>query len=146
MGSKFMVLKLKDIVKTALFAVLGIVFFALVINGVFGDKGEEKDVYMPGTYSSEISLPSGNLSVELKVGKNKIKSVSVTDTTETIPVFYPLFESTAEIMEKQIVEAQGTDFALKGDAPYTEQMILEAVEKNLEKAKKSLEEQNNNDT
>ena len=139
MGSRFMVLKLRDVLKTALFAVAGVVIIVLIFNMFFGNKGDAAGVYMPGTYSSEISLPSGNLMVELKVGKNRIKSVSVTDTAETIPVFYPLFESTAESMEKQILEAQGTDFALKGEAPYTEQMILEAVEKNLEKAKQSVE-------
>ena len=103
MGSRFMVLKLKDIVKTAMVAVLGVVLVILAINTVFGRNGEEKCMYKPGTYSSEINLSTGSLTVELEVGKNKIKSVSVTDTTETIPVFYPLFESTAEKMEKEVM-------------------------------------------
>ena len=138
MGSRFMVLKLKDIVKTAAVAVLGVVLVILAINTVFG-KGEEKCMYKPGTYSSEINLSTGSLNVEVEVGKNKIKSVSVTDTTETIPVFYPLFETTAEIMEEEILSAQSTDFALMGNAPETEKMILQAVERNIEKAKAAAE-------
>ena len=38
-------------------------------------------------------------------------------------------------MEKEIISAQSTDFALTGDAPETERMILQAVERNIEKAK-----------
>ena len=139
MGSRFMVLKLKDIVKTAVVAVLGVVLVILAINTVLGKGGEEKCMYKPGTYSSEINLSTGSLTVEVEVGKNKIKSVSVTDTTETIPVFYPLFETTAQTMEKEIISAQSTDFALMGNAPETEKMILQAVEKNIEKAKAEAE-------
>lgn len=139
MGSRFMVLKLKDIVKTAVVAVLGVVLVILAINTVLGKGGEEKCMYKPGTYSSEINLSTGSLTVEVEVGKNKIKSVSVTDTTETIPVFYPLFEITAESMEEEILSAQNTDFALMGNAPETEKMILQAVEKNIEKAKAEAE-------
>ena len=139
MGSRFMVLKLKDIVKTAVVAVLGVVLVILAINTVLGKGGEEKCMYKPGTYSSEINLSTGSLTVEVEVGKNKIKSVSVTDTTETIPVFYPLFEITAESMEEEILSAQNTDFALMGNAPETEKMILQAVEKNIEKAKAAAE-------
>ena len=82
-------------------------------------------------------LPDGNFTVEVTVGKNKIKSVSVTNTSETIPVFYPLVESTAEDIEEKIVSMQVLPEETVGQSPMTEKMLLEAVEKSLEKAKEN---------
>ena len=139
MGSRFMVLKFRDIVKTAVFAVIGILFFVFVLNMVLGGGKDDKAVYKPGVYSSEIDLSEGRMTVEVKVVKNKIKSVSVSNMSETVPVFYPLFESTAEKIEKLVLKEQSTDVALNSGSPMTEKMLLEAVEKNLEKAKKEAE-------
>ena len=136
MGSKFMVFKFKDMIKTAVFAVLGIMFIAAALYLVMAKTGGE-EVYKPGTYSSDVVLPDGNFTVEVTVGKNKIKSVSVTNTSETIPVFYPLVESTAKDIEEKIVSMQVLPEETLGQSPMTEKMLLEAVEKSLEKAKEN---------
>ena len=137
MGGKFLVLKFKDIVKTAVFAVIGILFFAAVIYFAFGRGDAKPTAYVPGTYSSQIELSEGRMTVEVKVGKNKIKSVSVTNESETIPVFYPLFESASKEIGKKVVKEQSTDISLETGSPMTEKMLLEAVEKNLEKARQN---------
>lgn len=135
MGGKFLVLKFKDIVKTAVFAVIGILFFAAVIYFVFGRGDAKPTAYVPGTYSSQIELSQGRMTVEVKVGKNKIKSVSVTNESETIPVFYPLFESAAKDVEKHLKKEQQMSYVPEGDTEMTSQLILQAVERSLQQAR-----------
>jgi uncharacterized protein with FMN-binding domain len=133
-SSKFMVFKFKDMVKTTVFAILGVILIAAAVYIFLGRVGGE-EVYRPGTYSSDVVLPDGNFTVEVKVGKNKIKSVSVINSSETISAFYPLVESTAEEVEEYVVKEQKTEPKEETQTPMTEKMLLEAVEKSLEKAK-----------
>ena len=114
MGGKFLVLKFKDIVKTAVFAVIGILFFAAVIYFVFGRGDAKPTAYVPGIYSSQIELSEGRMTV-----------------------FYPLFESASKEIGKKVVKEQSTDISLETGSPMTEKMLLEAVEKNLEKARQN---------
>ena len=72
--------------------------------------------------------------VEIVVDKNKIKSVSLTDTPETISVFYPLVETTAQELAKEIVKQQSTAIDVSSQNTYTAQLILDAVKKGLAQA------------
>ena len=72
--------------------------------------------------------------VEIVVDKNNIKSVSLTDTPETISVFYPLVETTAQELAKEIVKQQSTAIDVSSQNTYTAQLILDAVEKGLAQA------------
>ena len=134
-GTKFMVIKLKDLVKTAIFAILGvIILIALIYFLVPRDKTA---LYNPGVYTSSISINGEDLNVEVTVTDRKIKSVALVHTSETVPVFYPLFETAMEDVSKEIVKAQSTDVELPENAQVTSQYILEAVNQALEEAKVS---------
>ncbi len=134
-ANRFMVLKFKDIVKTAIFAVIGIIIICLVAYFIFSAKESNSQVYNPGTYSSDIILDNSKVTVEVKVSKTKIKSVKLTDCTEEVPVFYPLFEKTAENVEKQIKKEQKLSVTGDSDTPMTSRLIIQAVERSLEQAK-----------
>lgn len=135
-GSKFMVIKLKELMKTAVFAVLGVAIIVALIYFAVGKLGDSQAVYKPGVYSSQIELQNGNVTVEVKVGKNKIKKVSISSDSETVPVFYPLFNTVAEDIGKQVVKQQTTQLDTEGEGSVTTALILDAVEDSLEQARK----------
>ncbi|MGE4214293.1 MAG: hypothetical protein AB7E42_05900 [Anaerotignaceae bacterium] len=135
-GSKFMVIKLKELMKTAVFAVLGVAIIVALIYFAVGRLGDSQAVYNPGVYSSQIELQNGNVLVEVKVGKTKIKKVSVSSDSETVPVFYPLFNTVAEDIGKQVVKQQTTQLEIEGDGSVTTALILDAVDESLAQARK----------
>ncbi|MCJ7855871.1 hypothetical protein MUJ63_06080 [Lachnospiraceae bacterium NSJ-143] len=134
-ANRFMVLKFRDIIKTAVFALIGVLIILCAVYFIFSARASKEQVYNPGTYSSDIVLDNGRMTVEVKVSKTKIKSVKLTNCSEDVPVFYPLFESTAENVEKHLKKEQELSFVPDEDTPETSRVILQAVEKSLEQAK-----------
>ena len=57
-GTRFMVIKFKELIKTIIFAILGVVLIIVLINFITGAiKGNQSDVsYKTGTYTSQIDL------------------------------------------------------------------------------------------
>ncbi len=132
-GTKFVVIKFRELVKTAVFAILGVVIIIGLIY-FFLPKEEQTAVYNPGAYYAQFTLNGEMAQVEIVVDKNNIKSVSLTDTPETISVFYPLVETTAQELAKEIVKQQSTAIDVSSQNTYTAQLILDAVEKGLAQA------------
>lgn len=125
-SSRFVVIKLKDIIKTLiLIAAAVILVIALII--FIGKTGTRQSLYNPGTYTSTISFGDEEVTVSVELSKNKIKSVSVSEPTETIAVFYPLFGSSAKDISEKIVENQSADIPLSSSNPITENIILDAA-------------------
>jgi len=135
MAGRFMVFKLRDIIKNAVIFIISAAVILLAVYFIFQTVSDKKQVYMPGTYTSDIVLDNGRLTVEVKVGKNKIKSVEISDYSEEIPVFYPLFGKTAESVHKHIKKEQHLDYEHDGDTPVTSSLIMDAVERSLEEAR-----------
>ena len=129
-GTRFVVIKFRELVKTIVFAILGVIIIIGLIY-FFLPKEEETAVYRPGTYYSQFTLHGETAEVEIVVDKNNIKSVSLTDMPETISVFYPLVETTA----KEVGKEQSTAIDISQNT-YTAQLILDAVEKGLAEATK----------
>lgn len=134
-SSKFIVLKLKDIIKAIIFIVIAI---ALIITLIIflGKAGTRQCLYNPGTYSSVITFGDENITVSVTVDKNEIESVAVDEPSETVSVFYPLFPTAAESVSRKVIESQSLDISLSADNPVTEGIILDAVSQCIERAKK----------
>lgn len=132
-GTKFIVIKFRELVKTAVFAILGVIIIIGLIY-FFLPKGEKTALYNPGTYYAQFALNGELAEVEIVVDKDSIKSVSLTQMPETISVFYPLVETTAEEIGDQIVRQQSTAIDVSSQNTYTVQLILTAVEKGLAEA------------
>lgn len=133
-GTRFMVIKFKELVKTAIFAILGIIIIIGLIY-FFLPKAQQNALYEPGTYKAEVNLNGQTAQVEVSVSKDKIKSVKLTEVSEAIPVFYPLAESTAGELAAAIVQSQSLDVAVSEQSAYTAELLLDAVGRGLEKAK-----------
>jgi uncharacterized protein with FMN-binding domain len=140
-GTKIFVLQLKDVIKTILFAVLGLVLILLLIylfvprnsNEPAATTGEA--AYVPGSYAAEIILHNSPVEISVTVSDEEILSVTMTNMAETQEVFYPLFQPVMETLSKDIVEYQTTQLEPSVDYPITSQILLDAVQSALDKAK-----------
>lgn len=140
-GTKIFVLQLKELIKSAIFALAGLVLIILLIY-LFVPRSKEEPVnastvvlYQPGTYSSEIILHNNPVQVDVTVSDNEIISVTMQNMAETQEVFYPLFEPAMETLSQAILENQTLEITPSADYPVTGGILLKAVNAALEQAK-----------
>ena len=141
MGSKtkIIVLHMKEIIYTAIFAALGIlliILLAVMFAPGSGDGDSEvKKQYTPGIYTSTLTLNNANLEVEVSVDESRINSIRFSNLDETVTAMFPLIQPAIEDIAEQIYDSQSLDdISLPEDTPYTSQMILNAIKEAVEKA------------
>lgn len=145
MSTKIVVVKLKEVAKTSIFAVLGIIVLCFIIylfmpnisssKPELNNQGNVLNIFNAGTYSSEIVLHSNPVLVEVTVSDTEIVNISMTNLAEVQEVFYPLFGRSIEDISAKIIEHQSTDILYTSDSPFTDQIILDAVDNALVNAK-----------
>jgi len=140
-GTKIFVLQLKDVIKTTLFAVMGLVLILLLVylfvphsKDTESTGGSSSALYVPGTYSAQIMLNDAPVTVDVTVSSDKITKVKMSNLAETQAVFYPLVQPVMDTLSKEIVEYQTTDINPSSDYPVTGQILLDAVQTALNKA------------
>ena len=134
--TKIVVLHMKEIIYTAIFAALALLVIVLLIF-MFGTGKKDSAVkqYTPGTYTSTLTLNNTNLEVEVSVDAYKINSIRFSNLDETVTTMFPLIQPAIEEIAEQIYETQSPDsITLSEDTPYTSQLILDAVSEAVEKA------------
>lgn len=129
-----MVVKLREVIKTGVFAILGVIILGVIIY-LFIPKNDGKTSYNPGVYSSEIILHSNPVLVEVIVSKDEILDISLLNMGETQEVFYPLFTDSIDEVSREIIKNQSTDIESTVDKSMTTEILLKAVDKALEEAK-----------
>ena len=141
MGSrtKIIVLHMKEIIYTAIFAALGILLIVLLVIMFRPGKGTDttgtEKQYTPGIYTSTLTLNNTNLEVEVSVDESRINSIRFSNLYETVTAMFPLIQPAIEDIAEQVYETQSLDdIALSDDAPYTSQMILNAIKDAVAKA------------
>ena len=141
MGSKtkIVVLHMKEIVYTAVFAALGILLIILLAVMFRPDSGpQDTDAdkqYTPGIYTSSLTLNNANLEVEVSVDESHINSIRFSNLDETVAAMFPLIQPAIEDIAEQVYETQSLDdISLPEDTPYTSQMILDAIKEAVDKA------------
>lgn len=135
MGSKFIVIKFRDVLKKFILTVIG---FA-IIGGILYfciQENDDEACYNEGVYSSEIILHNNPVSVQVTVSKSEITDISLLNMDETQAVFYPLFQQSLNEIANEIIEKQSTNIVLSNDKSTTGGILLKAVNSALEKAKK----------
>ena len=141
MGSrtKIVVLHMKELIYTAIFAALGILLVILLFimfrpekDTAGADTGKQ---YTPGIYTSSLTLNNTNLEVEVSVDESRINSIRFSNLDETVTTMFPLIQPAIEDIAEQVYETQSLDdVSLSEDAPYTSQIILDAIKEAVEKA------------
>jgi uncharacterized protein with FMN-binding domain len=138
--TKIVVIQLKEIIYTVIFAALGILLILLLIFMFKPDKSKETassatDLYTAGVYTSSITLNDTALNLEVVVDKNHINHVSIKNIDEAITAMYPLVEPSLEAIATQLYNDVPIDrLEVMEDKKYTQQLLIEAIQLALEKA------------
>ena len=139
--TKIIVLHMKEIIYTAIFAALGILLIILLVV-MFrpGGKKQPADAhaekqYTPGIYTSALTFNNTNLEVEVSVDESHINSIRFSNLDESITTMFPLVQPAIEDIAEQIYKTQSLEnITLSEQSPYTSQVILDAIAETVEKA------------
>ena len=133
--TKIVVLHMKEIIYTVIFAVLAIILILLLIfmfRPEHRSASKDNRIYTPGIYTSDITLNNTALEVEVTVD---INSIRFTNLNESITTMYPFIEPAIEDIAEQVYKKQSLDnIQYSSDTPYTSQLIVQAIETALKKA------------
>ena len=145
--TKIVVLRMKELIYTAIFVALGILLILLLVY-MFAPKDKKaastaaETAYTPGVYTSSITLGGNAVDVAVTVSADRIESIAFNNLSETIETMYPLMQPALDNLADQICETQSLEgLNYSEETQYTSQVILGAVERALEKAKLPSEEQ-----
>ena len=136
--TKIVVLHMKEIIYTAVFATLAILLVILLLF-MFLPKNKEtrsdEEQYMPGVYTSTVTLNNTALEVEVTVDESHINSIRFSNLDETVATMFPLIQPAIEEIAEQVYERQSLEnIQYSEDNPYTSQVIINAIEEALKKA------------
>ena len=136
--TKIVVLHMKGIIYTVIFAVLAIVLILLLIfmfRPGHHSVSNDKKIYTPGIYTSDITLNNTALEVEVTVDETHINSIRFTNLNDSITTMYPFIEPAIEDIAEQVYKKQSLEnIQYSSDTPYTSQLIVQAIENALKKA------------
>ena len=129
---------MKEIIYTAVFAVLAIVLILLLMF-MFLPKNKEsrtnEEKYMPGVYTYTVTLNNTALEVEVTVDEARINSIRFSNLDETVAAMFPLIQPAIEDIAEQVYKNQSLEnIQYSEDNPYTSQIIITAIEDALKKA------------
>ena len=138
--TKIVVLHMKEIIYTAIFVALGILLIILFAIMFFSNKetsNQNDNQYIPGTYSSTLTLNNTDFEVEVLVDRSHINAIRFTNLDESIETMYPLMQPSIEYIAEQIYDTQSLEnIHHNPDSPYTSQVLLQAIESALAKGVK----------
>ena len=138
--TKIVVLRKNEIISTAIFVGLGILLITLFLI-MFRPKKDtvptsgEVATYVPGVYSSAITLNNQDVNVQVTVDADKITSVTLVPLSEAVTTMYPLMQPAMDTLSEQIVKNQSTkNISYSDETRYTSTVLLKAVDTALTKA------------
>lgn len=141
--TKIVVIQMKELIYTAIFAGLGILLILLLVF-MFLPSRKDKDhntgdstagKYNPGVYSSQITLGDSTLNLELVVDADQIKSVSFVNLEDSITTMYPLVKPSLASIEKELIKGTSLDdIPVSDKSKYTESLLIEGIRTALDKA------------
>jgi len=140
-GTKFFVLRMKDLIKVGAVVLLGLVLIILALVFLVPGRRDHtpemprvQGVFMPGTYAATIILNNKPVEVQVTVSDNEILSVSMSDMAEIQRVFYPLFEPRMHDLAQEILRYQSAYINPSTDYPVTTSILQRAVKAALDMA------------
>lgn len=143
--TKIVVLHVKELIYTGIFALLGILFIILLII-MFLPKHEKEsavstmtqtstNTYVPGVYTTSLILNDNVVEIEVTVDEENINSIRLVNLDEAVTTMYPLIQPSFEDLANQIVENQSLEgITYADDSKYTSMILLNAITASLEKA------------
>lgn len=135
-STKFVVVKLKELIKTAVFAVLGIIILVGLIWFFLGLGQKDSATYRDGVYHAQMALGDERAMVSVTIAKGEIEDIALADLPETAQVFYPMLETAVDEVAREVVANQTLTIQVSEGNAYSAQVILEAVAEGLSQAQK----------
>lgn len=138
--TKIVVIHLKEIIYTVIFAALGILLILLLIYMFWPDKSDEvlsneNEIYRAGIWTSSTTLGDMAINLEVVVDKDHINSVKITNIDETITTMFPLIAPSLEAVAMQLYDdVPLSEIKYQEDSKYTQQLLVEAIGVALDKA------------
>jgi len=130
--SRFIVLQMKDIVRTGIFVLIGIILLIVLIWAIMPRGERTTDIgamgaFVPGTYTSYIILHNQPISVSVTVGEDEIIDIVLSEMAETQEVFYPLIRPTMTALSQQVITLQSTNIEAPIETAVTSRILLDAI-------------------
>lgn len=151
--TKIVVLRMKEVVYTAVFVGLGILLL-IVLFFMFGRQNSPKSestqsnisnesstykndaVYRAGIYESQFVIGENTINLEVALDEEQVKSVKVKNLDESVETMYPLMKSAVKDVSKQLSSGVSIDeVVLSKNLMYTEKLVLDAVKTVLDEQK-----------
>lgn len=138
--TKIWVFHMKELIYTAVFIVLGIVFLLLLIFMFSPDRKTQAEAKIPsrytaGIYTASMTLGGNPVEIAVTVDEDYISSIHFRQLDETVSAMYPLMEPALESLSEQICESQSLDnISYSEDSQYTSLMLMSAIRTALDKA------------
>lgn len=140
--TKIVVLHLKELIYTGIFAVLGILFLVLMVLMFLPEKNTEVNIdsgravrYVPGKYTTSLMLGDAAVDIEVVVDEDQINSISIVNLDDAVATMYPLMEPSLNELAQQIYEKQSLeDITYPDENKYTSMVLLNAISSALQKA------------
>lgn len=139
-NTKIIVLKAKELIYGGILFVLGILLALLLIYMFTRDKESGKEdastsqttqetaVFMPGVYSTCLSLGGTNIELQTNIDESGVTSLSLVSLDETVAAMYPLMQPTLDEINRQLANHTDLDsITCSADSKYTSILILEAA-------------------
>ncbi|MGN0158447.1 MAG: hypothetical protein ACI39W_04770 [Brotaphodocola sp.] len=137
--TKIIVLRMKEIIYTAIFIGLGILLVLLLLF-MFRPKKDtpastDQVLYIPGIYSATLKLGSQEINVEVAVDSNRIQSIQMVPLSDSVTTMYPLVQPSLQNLTAQICSSQSLEHVIYPDeSRYTSQVLMQTIERALKKA------------
>ena len=138
--TKIVVLHMKEVVYTAVFLALALILLVVFLIMFSGKKDSAKKPsvttaasaenarYIPGIYTSTISLGDQTFDVQVNVEQDRITAISLNNLSETTAAMYPLMEPALDSIASQIYVNQTTEGLIYGeDDRYTSELLVSAI-------------------
>lgn len=137
---KIIVLHMKEIVYTFIFASFILLLVFLLIFMFSGEKNSDKvansSKYVPGVYSSSITVNGTPMNIQLTVDEDNITSIDLIHTDDAITTMYPLIQNSIEDISNQVVTLQDTKKVIcPEESKYTYNALLGKIDSMLDTAK-----------
>lgn len=141
--TKIVVLRMKELIYTGICVAFGLLFVIILLL-VFLPKGKDNAssednpgnvAYIPGTYTTQLVLGDHTIDLEVVADDIGITDIRFAQLTDSVTTMYPLLEPTLESISTQFMETGSLESITYDDnSRYTSLILLEALEKTLEKA------------
>lgn len=136
------VVRMKEIIYTAIFLIFAVLLILLLLFMFGGQKQSNtqpsvntSSTYIPGVYTSSLMLNGSMIDVSVSVDAEHINGVHLVNLEESVATMYPLLETCTDDISRQLSSNISlNEITCDSSNQYTYQILSQAIQKALSKA------------